>query len=160
MVLIHACLIYSKRQMRHNKISIGLLQTSIKVFNVNIKVSIVIHYSVSVESWKYVIHSFWRIGNIYCHTTFTIYCVRSSLNVIKSLGIVFWVKLNHYNMLQCTIDLCRRLYTYEYTHRTDVTQQRFMCIGNGYAYFTNYDLILGHNPNTLIIDSCRKSGLT
>ena len=38
-----------------------------------------------------------------------------------------------------------------------VTQQCFMCIANDdYAYFANYVLISGHNPNTHIINGYRK----
>ena len=33
-----------------------------------------------------------------------------------------------------------------------------MCIGNGYTYLTNYDLISGHNPSTHITNSFRKAG--
>ena len=35
-----------------------------------------------------------------------------------------------------------------------------MCIAYDYAYFTNHGFISGHNPNTHIINSYRKSSLT
>ena len=35
-----------------------------------------------------------------------------------------------------------------------------MCIANDYAYFNNYDYISGHSPDTHVINTYIKSGLT